>query len=397
MNIFQTFTMALKGIWHNKTRSFLTMLGIIIGVASVITLVSVMQGAQDKVMASYNSMGTNRIDVYYDSWSGTDLTDELYTFCKSLGKYVDGVTPDVSASAQARYRTKNLDGRIKYGSTDFDICNNMTLESGRTISYPDIKNRVRVCVIGSYVKDAFFGLEDPVGKTIKLQGYNFTVIGVYKSKYSDSDMPYESLQWTDDNQIVIPYTLQREISGTQTINQFIVKGKDSDSVQTAITEIQDFLRPYFDSEWAYSVYSSNEWIQEMDQSQTMLTLVVAGIASISLLVGGIGIMNIMLVSVTERTREIGIRMAIGARQSDIIWQFLIEAATVSAFGGILGIALGSVGSILLSAAILKTVYLPNLTIILIAFTFSAVLGMFFGYYPARKAAKMPPVEALRNN
>lgn len=397
MNIFRTFTMALKGIWHNKTRSFLTMLGIIIGVGSVITLVSVMQGAQKEVMASYNSMGTNRIDVYYDSWTGTDLTDELYAFCKSLGEYVDGVTPNAQGSAQTRYKTKNLDGRIKYGSTDFDICNNMTLEMGRTISYPDIKNRVRVCVIGSYVKDAFFGLENPIGKSIKIQGYNFTVVGVYESKYADSDMPLESLQWTDDNQIVVPYTLQRELSGNQTINQFVVKGKDSQSVQTAISEIKDFLSPYFSNEWEYSVYSSNEWMHEIDQTQTMLTLIVAGIASISLLVGGIGIMNIMLVSVTERTREIGIRMAIGARQRDIIWQFLIEAATVSAFGGILGIALGSIGSILLSAATLQKVYLPNITIVIIAFTFSAALGMFFGYYPARKAAKMPPVEALRNN
>lgn len=397
MNFMQTLTMAVKGIWHNKMRSFLTMLGIIIGVASVITLVSVMQGAQKKLMESYNSMGTNRIDIYYDTWNGKDLTDDLYSFCKSLDKYVVGVTPNVNGQAKARYKTKNMDGRIKYGSADYDICNNMTLVKGRTISYSDIKNRVRVCVIGSYVAENFFGLENPVGKEIKLQGYNFTVVGVYKSKFSDSGMPVESMQYTDDNQIVVPYTLQRTIAGTKTIGQFVVKGKDAASVKMATAEIKDFLKPHFKQEYQFNVSSSNEWQGEINKSQTMLTLVVAGIASISLLVGGIGIMNIMLVSVTERTREIGIRMAIGAKETDIIWQFLVEAATVSACGGIVGVAVGAIGSMLLSAAIFKQIYLPSVPISVIAFGFSALLGMFFGFYPARKAAKMPPVEALRNN
>lgn len=394
MNIIQTFKMSIKSIWHNKTRSLLTMLGIIIGVASVITLVSVMQGAQKQIMDSYNSMGTNRIDVYYSSWQN-DLTDELYAFCKTLDEYVDGITPNAGASVQARYKTKNIEMRLRYGSADYDLCNNWTLKNGRTISYADIKNRVRVCTIGSYIADSFFGLENPVGKQIKINGYNFTVIGVYESKYPDTSTDMQ--QYTDDNQIVVPYTLNRTISGTTTIDQFVIKGKDGESVTAAIEEIKAFLKPHFKNEWDYSVYSSNEWQDAIAESNTMMTLLVAGIASISLLVGGIGIMNIMLVSVTERTREIGIRMAIGAKQSNITWQFLIEAAAVSAFGGVIGIIIGGIGSVVLSAAILKEVYLPSIPTAIIAFTFSAILGMFFGYYPARKAAKMPPVEALRNN
>ena len=389
MNILQTFSMALKSIFLNKTRSILTMLGIIIGVGSVITLVSVMQGMQNEIMESYNKMGTNKIQIYYNSWNGVDLTNDLYQFCKSLDE-VSGVTPQQNASAKVRYKTKNVNGRINFASDDYDVCNNMTIVNGRALSYADIKNRVRVCTIGSYVADQFFGLENPVGKTIRIQGYTFKVIGVYKEMFGGTE-------YSTDNSIVLPHSLQRIITGSTSYSQFVVKAKDADSTQLAIDKIKAFLKPFFKEEWNYDVYSSNEWMQQANESQLMLTLVVAGIAGISLLVGGIGIMNIMLVSVTERTREIGIRMAIGARQGDIIWQFLIEAATVSAFGGLLGIGLGTVGSMLLSAATLKVVYYPDLTICLIAFGFSAFLGMFFGFYPARKAAKMPPVEALRNN
>lgn len=388
MNIFQTFSMALKNIFLNKTRSILTMLGIIIGVGSVITLVSVMQGMQDQVMQNYTRMGTNRIDIYYNSWQ-KDLTTVLYEYCKSLDE-VAGITPQKNTGMKIRYKTKNMDGRVTFASDDYDVCSNMTIESGRGISYADIKNRVRVCTIGSYVAEQFFGLENPVGKYIRIQGYTFKVIGVYVEKF-------EGQEYSSDNSIVVPHTLQRILTGSTNYDQFVVKAKDSQSTQAAIDKIKEFLKPHFKEEWDYSVYSNNEWMQQANESQLMLTLVVAGIASISLLVGGIGIMNIMLVSVTERTREIGIRMAIGARQTDIVWQFLIEAATVSAFGGILGIVLGTVGSMLLSAATLKTVYYPDTTICLIAFGFSAFLGMFFGFYPARKAAKMPPVEALRNN
>ncbi len=194
----------------------------------------------------------------------------------------------------------------------------------------------------------------------------------------------------------MPQSLQRTLTGSRRVNQFIVKAASSETTKSAIQKIETFLKGRLSDEWSYNVYSANEWIEQDTQMTAMLTLVVGGIAGISLLVGGIGIMNIMLVSVSERTREIGIRMAIGAPRRAIISQFLIEAATISACGGALGIGLGCLGSALLSAAIFKEIYLPSPIVAAGAVLFSVALGVFFGFYPANKASKMQPVDALRN-
>lgn len=393
MNIFRTFSMALKSIANNKMRSFLTMLGIIIGVCSVITLLSLIGGLTRRSLEDFEKMGSNIIQVSYGSYGSkyVDVYNELTLECKKYSDYIVGITPSSQTSVGARYRSKKLDNATVYfGNQDFDLCKNMTLESGRSICYMDVKNRVKVCTIGSYIKEQFFGLENPVGKKIKLKGVEYTVIGVYESKYDNQ-------QWSDDGMIVVPMSCSRSLANQTKFTEFIVKARDNDSTNLAMFYLTQFFMARINTNTGYySVYTNNQWQESVSESMKIYSLVGGGVAGISLLVGGIGIMNIMLVSVTERTREIGIRMAIGARRGSIISQFLIEAATISACGGLLGIGFGAIGSYILTAAIIKKVYFPSVPVMLGAMAFSVVLGIFFGFYPANKASKMQPVEALRN-
>ncbi|MGM9638550.1 MAG: ABC transporter permease [Butyricicoccaceae bacterium] len=394
MTVFRTTKMAFKSILHNKMRSFLTMLGIIIGVCSVITLVSVIQGAQRKTMEAYSKMGTNLISVYYGSWGASqkDITEDFFEKCTQLNDYILGVTSASSRNLTAKYKSKTLsNSRVYLASDTFDICMNTTLAAGRTIGYSDIKNRVKVCVLGSYTAKEFFGLENPIGKQIKLNGIYYTVIGTYQSQYDNN-------QYSRDNMIAVPRTCARSLGmSSSSDNDFTVKCKDKDSTQMAMYYLNDWLKTKLPQNSSYfGVYSDNSWMEQEENALDMFTWVVAGIAGISLLVGGIGIMNIMLVSVAERTREIGIRMSIGARRRDIITQFLIEASVLSACGGVIGILIGALGSAMLSSVIFQEVYLPSPFITLGAFAFSVALGIFFGFYPANKASKMQPVEALRN-
>ena len=410
MTIFRTAKMAFKSILHNKMRSFLTMLGIIIGVCSVITLVSVIQGVQRQTMEAYSKMGTNIITAYYGTWSSgytdengnyvesasrtIDLTDAFFNECARLSEYIMGVTDSQSGNASAKYKSKTLANAITYAASDtFDICLNLELAAGRSVSYSDVRNKTHVCTLGSYTAKEFFGLEDPLGKQIKINGNYFTVIGVYKSKYNN-------LEYSQDNMIAVPRTCARAVGLQQdrSSGNFTVKCRDVEATKKAMYFLSTWLQEQLPPNNSYSgVYSDNSWQKQEEETLNMYTYVVGGIAGISLLVGGIGIMNIMLVSVAERTREIGIRMSIGARRRDIITQFLIEASVISACGGVIGILLGALGSAMLSSAIFRRVYLPSPFIAVGAFAFSVALGIFFGFYPANKASKMQPVEALRNN
>ena len=387
MNITQAFSMAIKSIFGNKMRSFLTMLGIIIGVASVITLVSVINGYTQKSMEQFKAMYSNKININYWAWN-KDYTDDIIDFCATLSEELDGVTPNQSTRLKVRYKNKTLDTNLYFGNDKFDVCMGTVLERGRTVSYSDNKGRVKVCVIGSRVAQELFGFSNPVNQKIRINGTEYTVIGVYQKKFDNQ-------QYTNDDMVLVPYSLQRNITGSKTVNNFIAKAKNPEMTQVAVTKIQEFLKPKFTNEYDFWVNSNNEWIAENDEFARMATLIVGGIAGISLLVGGIGIMNIMLVSVTERTREIGIRMAIGARRRDIISQFLIEAATISACGGVIGILLGAFGSAVLGAAMMKSIILPTPMVTIGAFLFSVLLGIFFGFYPASKASKLHPIEALR--
>ncbi|MCI8738824.1 MAG: FtsX-like permease family protein [Oscillibacter sp.] len=417
MNIRQAVKMAWKSIVGKKGRSILTMLGVIIGIAAVMTIVATMNGYTVKTMEQYSAMGSNKINVNIYNYvyvedangnivsAGKDYFPDLYDYCKSLSEYVVGVTPEAYVSATVVYGTKNSDNfqwdwetqtgqrrpEIYYGSDQYSICNNLTVMKGRDISELDVERYNQVCVMGSRAAETFFGAADPVGKVIQLNGQSFTVVGVYAPRLTGADAQTSFI----DNIIILPYTARRVLGG-ETMENFIVKAKDSESVKEATARIQSFLNGLVDQSTGGSWVSSDDrWQQSMNEQMAMISLVLGGIAAISLLVGGIGIMNIMLVTVTERTREIGIRRAIGAQRSSIVTQFLIEAAMLCGIGGIIGILLGTGGSLLAGKLLFQMTIYPAAWITGSAFSLSVALGVIFGIYPAAKAAKLQPVEALR--
>jgi len=388
--------MAFKSIYNNKVRSILTMLGIIIGVAAVIIMVSIVEGSNRQIREYYESMGTNKIEIYAYKWNGEDITDELYNYCLSLDELVLGVTPSAYYwGGSIRYKTVSTDNmeygrpQVYMGSDQFSLCNNFEIEYGRDISYLDVKNYNQVVVLGARLKDYLFPYRDPIGETVTIGGYSFEVIGVYKAKDPNST-------WSMDNMAVVPYTMVRLLNNTTRIEEFVVKAKSKKDTTEAITRLNGFLSGLIDQNSGYfSVYSQNQWMEQDEQYTRMMSLVLGGIAGISLLVGGIGIMNIMLVTVKERTREIGIRKAIGGSRKSIIIQFLIESSVICAIGGIIGVTVGYLGTLVAGKLIMDIVLTPSLTMTIGAVAFSVVLGIGFGMYPAIKASGLQPVEALR--
>ena len=417
MNIGQTFKMAWKSIWGKKGRSALTILSIFIGIAAVMTIVSIMEGYKAKQMEQYQAMGLNRITVSIYNWSydengnplpSPDYFDKLYQFCNSIPDLVLGVTPNASCGATAVYGTKSTatmewqyddDWNVissppqqYYGSDQYSTCNNLTVGQGRDLAWLDCKGYKQVCVLGAQAAKVFFGSADPVGKELQVNGNTFRIIGVYNARVEpDSSNAYQM-----DNFIVYPYTASRILGGDSSSQEYLVKAKSSETLSEAITEIGTYMRGQVDlTTGGINVYSESQWQQDANESLNMISLVLGGIAAISLVVGGIGIMNIMLVTVTERTREIGIRRAIGATRASIVGQFLVEAATLCGLGGIVGILVGTVCSVVLSQRIVQMTIYPALWVTLAAFGLSVLLGVIFGIYPAAKASKLQPVEALR--
>lgn len=415
MNWTQTVRMALKSILNNKIRSLLTMLGIIIGVASVIAIVASIQGTTKLQRLQYEAMGANRIDVY--AWGGRtrDWTD--------FEEYLDSLDTVAAWSPQSQfwdwqsdgvqYRSKKMGSSSDNGYLQMYFANehygevtSMSISAGRDISEADCKSRARVCVIGETLRKYFFGAMSPIGQKLRIGGKSFEIIGVYAGKYGGKLN-------TNDQMLVMPYTLQNLMMSSQGMNdhQYIIKAASSDDIQTLTEQtLPDFMQARCETNGGYfSAYSNSQSQQQQEASSNLMALLGGGIASISLLVGGIGIMNIMLVSVTERTREIGIRMAIGARKRDIIGQFLVEAAVVSCCGGVIGIILGCfasavLGKFMLARQLEQNMYLPNVDqftvlpsvgLVIGAFLFSALLGIIFGLYPANKASNLQPVDALR--
>lgn len=396
MNIGQSFKMAFKSIFTNKVRSILTMLGIIIGVAAVIIMVSIVEGSNKQIRDYYESMGTNKINVYAYKWSGEDVTDELYEYCLSLDELVLGVTPNAYYwGGSIRYKTVSTDKmeygepQVYMGSDQFSLCNNFEIEIGRDISYLDVKNYNQVIVLGARLKEFLFPYRDPIGEVVTIGEYPFTVIGVYEAKDPNST-------WSMDNMAVVPYTMVRLLNKTNRIEEFVVKARSKKDTTEAITRLTGFLSGLIDENSGYfSVNSQNQWMEQDEKATRIMSLVLGGIAGISLLVGGIGIMNIMLVTVKERTREIGIRKAIGGSRKSIIIQFLIESSVICAIGGILGVTVGYLGTLVAGKLIMDIVLTPSVTMTIGAVAFSVVLGIGFGMYPAIKASGLQPVEALR--
>lgn len=412
MSIRQTLVMAFKSIAGNKLRSFLTMLGIIIGVAAVISLVSVTQAQMNIYVAQMSAMGVNRIDMYMDSSANSSAREKIIQYCEdAIGTELEAMSPTSSTSLVLKYRTKTMDNtRTYFGNEQYAKCVSSAIASGRNLTKSDIQNRSRVCVIGEAVSKNFFGAMSPIGQYIKIgdnwsQNYqSYKVVGVFEGKYRGQLN-------TDDQMILVPYTLQYRLTGWEDDSSYVLSamdGKSSIDFTEKLTAYANELIPPDPRGWQrFYAYSNQQGQEQMQGYANQNSIMMGGIAGISLLVGGIGIMNIMLVSVTERTREIGIRMAIGARRRDIIGQFLIESAVVSACGGIIGILFGYFGSEMLGAAMVGPMMNqpgmaeveisvgPSIPIVIGAFLFSVLLGIVFGLYPANKASKMQPVDALR--
>jgi len=415
VNILQAFKMAWKSIAGKKGRSALTILSIFIGIAAVMTIVSVMEGMKEEMMKQLNAMGSNRLTVYMYSWmydaDGNDVSPDyfpdLYDYCQSLKEMVVGVTPNGQAyNANIVYGTKNSETMetkydeqwnlisgpptIYYGSDQYSVCNNLTLAEGRDLAYLDMQNYNQVCVIGAQAAKTFFGTVDPVGKEVQINGNKFTVVGVYAARGGEGENSINQL----DNIFVIPYTMSRLLGGNA--EQYTVKVRNSEDMTEVTSRLGGFLKGLIpQGTGGYDVWNEGQWQEYQNETMNTISMVLGGIAAISLLVGGIGIMNIMLVTVTERTREIGIRRAIGAQRASIVTQFLIEAGMLCGMGGVVGIAVGTVGSVVVSRIMYQMTVYPPVWVGLAAFALSVALGVLFGSYPAIKASKLQPVEALR--
>ena len=378
------------------------------------TIVSVMEGMKEEMMKQLNAMGSNRLTVYMYSWmydaDGNDISPDyfpdLYDYCQSMKETVVGVTPNGQANATVVYGTKNsanmetkydeqwnlISGppTIYFGSDQYSACSNLTLAKGRDLAYLDMQNYNQVCVIGAEAAKIFFGTVDPVGKEVKINGNKFTVVGVYAPRGEEGENSINQM----DNIFVIPYTMTRLLGGS--VDQYTVKVRSSEDMTEVTSRLGGFLKGLIpQGTGGYDVYNEGQWQQYQNETMNTISMVLGGIAAISLLVGGIGIMNIMLVTVTERTREIGIRRAIGAQRASIVTQFLIEAGMLCGMGGVVGIAVGTVGSVVVSRLMYQMTVYPPVWVGLAAFALSVALGVLFGSYPAIKASKLQPVEALR--
>ncbi len=388
MHMKQSFILALKSLKTSKMRSFLTMLGIIIGVASVIILTSLVDSMKQMMVEEFESMGTNLITVNITGRGGNRMVqpEDMIELVEEK-ETLSAVSPNITISAYVKNGNENQATSCIGTSETYHEINNLEIENGRYLSYIDVERRQKCCVIGSYVAESVFRGLNPVGQTIKINGYSFTVVGVAAEKANSTEN-------SQDDRIYLPYTVARTLTFMSRISNYSFSAADKNRLDEAIADIEAALFKVYQNDDYYSVTSVSAIVDTLDELTGTLTLILVGIAGISLLVGGIGIMNIMLVSVTERTREIGVRKSLGATPWNILSQFVVEAATTSGCGGILGIFLGVGGAyVLCSLMDMKTVI--TLGSVIIAFSVSAIIGVTFGYFPAKKAAKLNPIDALR--
>ena len=390
--IYQSFKMAVKAIAGNKMRSFLTILGVVIGVVAIVVLVSIGQGANSSVVESIEGMGTNLITANINArrMNPIDL-DSLNELAQN--EAISYVAPIASVSGTVKAGTTTYDDGVVQGTTPgYESIRNWTVAEGRFLQQPDIDNRSFVAVIGSEAATEMYGTTHAVGETFSLNGYTITVVGVLAEVGS-------SASGSNDNQILIPFTLAQRLSNQTSISSFYVSAASSAQVEQAQAAVESYLEKAFENYntrsfgTQYSVFNQTEMLSTLSETTNTLTLMLGGIAAISLLVGGIGIMNIMLVSVSERTREIGIRKAIGAARGNILTQFLIESLVVSLMGGLLGLAI-SVAAVKALAPVLQMTLTIPVNVAWMAIGFSVFIGVVFGMYPANKASKLRPIQAL---
>jgi len=393
MNILQSFKMALKSIWGNKMRSFLTMLGIIIGVASVIILVSLVNGQMSYMTESFASMGTNQINVRLTNLSTRYVdVDEMYEFYDDNRDLFIQMTPSVSLSATLKHGTVSLDETTVTGvSEQYLEMKDQTLEAGRFLQYSDIISRQKVCVIGYYAAWELYGsAEKAIDENIKINGYAYRIVGVI-SRQDDEDLEAGG---TDDV-LYLPYSSAAKMNNTANINSYVFATSDMNHTTEAKEAIETFLMETYKDEDLFHVTAMSELLDSLNSMISMMSMVLGGIAGISLLVAGVGVMNIMLVSVTERTREIGIRKALGAKKRNIMQQFVIEAAVTSSLGGLVGILVGAVATTVIGTA-MGINAAPTPSAVIVSFSVSVSIGLLFGYMPASRAANLNPIDALRN-
>ncbi len=384
---FKTITkMSLKAIAGNKLRSFLTMLGIIIGVTSIIVLVSIGQGTTSDITSSLQETGSNKITVRITNQGS--IKELSYVDLKDFEDIegVSYVSPTLSSGISAAYESNSYDATLTGADENYIKLNNYTLSSGRAVAPLDMDNRNKVAILGSDVASELFSYADPIDKIISIDGINYKVVGVLESKDTSST-------GSSDDIILIPFTTAQRVLKNAEISNFTVIANSSDSVENVMQNVELKLLSYFGTEDAYSVNNSQDLLDSITEITNTLSFALGGIAFISLLVGGIGIMNIMLVSATERTKEIGIRKAVGAKKKDILLQFLFESAVISSLGGFIGILLAYIICAILNKFSISTV--TSFYIVLTSFIFSLAIGIVFGIMPANKAAKLRPVDALR--
>lgn len=402
MSILESLANAFQGLLANKLRSLLTMLGVIIGVGAIITTTSIGEGAKADITERIQTLGANILAVrpgqsMFRGRGSADarrtLTVEDVVALRERGQSFGYVAPEIGSRAQIKFLNKNSNTTIIGTSPEYLVTANFTVENGKFFTENDIRYRKKVCILGKTVVDNLFDKKDPVGKTVKIRNISFHVLGVMKEKGATGFR-------NPDDQVFIPYsTAMKRVFGTEFLSSISLQANSDKLIQEAEAEVTEILRKQhkipINKELDFHVRNQAEFMETLEESSQTFTNMILGIAVVSLLVGGIGIMNIMLVSVTERTKEIGLRKAVGAQRLDVLIQFLVESTTLALIGGLVGVGVGIVGAKMVpSLWEWRTVISPVYGFL--SFVVSALVGVFFGAYPAWKAAKLHPIDALRH-
>lgn len=390
--IYETFREAIQNIWSNKFRTFLTMLGIIIGVMAVMVIVGLGNGMTTSIQNEFADMGTNLLTVQIMGYGSRSVkVKDFYELVEKNSDVLGDVSPSISMSGTVKVGTDD----DSYSSTSVkgvsEVYLNMggyTIAQGRPLNYVDMDANKKVCMVGDYISRVGYG-GDAIGQSIKIGREWYTIVGVLEAKIDDPS----NQEGSSDDCIFVPYTTAMRVSGISTASSYAVLVSDEENISKGKAIIENGLQELLHSDSGYMVISLSEMLDMMTSMVNMVVTVLTAIAAISLLVGGIGIMNIMLVSVTERTREIGIRKAIGAKRRNILLQFLIESIVISGMGGLLGLGFGYLLMRVLEDALGMTLTM-SAGVAELAIGFSMVVGVIFGLYPANKASKLKPIDAL---